>query len=76
MQGPNDPPELKGVIPNSFSHIFDFVKASTGVEFLVRCSYLEIYNEVVRYGLVSLNDSLEMSSLQVDCTGICWLITS
>jgi hypothetical protein len=48
MQGPPNPPELKGVIPNSFSHIFDFIKASQGVEFLVRCSYLEIYNEVVR----------------------------
>lgn len=48
MQGPTSPPELKGVIPNSFSHIFDFVKASQGVEFLVRCSYLEIYNEVVK----------------------------
>ncbi|CAM9319923.1 unnamed protein product, partial [Ectocarpus fasciculatus] len=48
MQGPSSPPELKGVIPNSFTHIFDFVKASQGVEFLVRCSYLEIYNEVVK----------------------------
>jgi hypothetical protein len=47
MQGPPGP-EMRGVIPNSFSHIFDFVKASQGVEFLVRCSYLEIYNEVVR----------------------------
>jgi hypothetical protein len=52
MQGPPNPPELRGVIPNSFTHIFDFVKASTGVEFLVRCSYLEIYNEVVRDLLV------------------------
>lgn len=52
MQGPSSPPELKGVIPNSFTHIFDFVKASQGVEFLVRCSYLEIYNEVVKYATV------------------------
>lgn len=48
MQGPPSPPELKGVIPNSFSHIFDHIKASSGSEYLVRCSYLEIYNEVVR----------------------------
>mmetsp|Transcript_1194 Transcript_1194/g.1942 ORF Transcript_1194/g.1942 Transcript_1194/m.1942 type:complete len:951 (-) Transcript_1194:160-3012(-) len=48
MQGPNDPPEMRGVIPNSFSHIFDHVKASKDVEYLVRCSYLEIYNEVIR----------------------------
>lgn len=49
MQGPNQPPELRGVIPNSFSHIFDHVTASKdGTEYLVRCSYLEIYNEVIR----------------------------
>ena len=48
MQGPPNPPELRGVIPNTFTQIFDFVKASQGVEFLVRCSYLEIYNEVVK----------------------------
>mmetsp|Transcript_26448 Transcript_26448/g.39265 ORF Transcript_26448/g.39265 Transcript_26448/m.39265 type:complete len:530 (+) Transcript_26448:153-1742(+) len=48
MQGPNNPPEMRGVIPNSFSHIFDHVKASKDVEYLVRCSYLEIYNEVIR----------------------------
>lgn len=49
MQGPNDPPEMRGVIPNSFSHIFDQVTASKDVEYLVRCSYLEIYNEVIKY---------------------------
>ncbi|CAE7584601.1 Kif3c, partial [Symbiodinium microadriaticum] len=48
MQGPNNPPELRGVIPNAFSHIFDQVTASKDVEYLVRCSYLEIYNEVIR----------------------------
>jgi kinesin family protein 3/17 len=48
MQGPPNPPELRGVIPNAFTHIFDHVKASQGGEYLIRCSYLEIYNEVVR----------------------------
>lgn len=48
MQGPPQPPELRGVIPNAFAHIFEFVKASRDVEFLVRCSYLEIYNEEIR----------------------------
>jgi kinesin family protein 3/17 len=51
MQGPMSPPEMKGVIPNSFSHIFDHIKSMTDTEFLVRCSYLEIYNEVIRYEL-------------------------
>ena len=48
MQGPAGVPELKGVIPNSFSHIFEFINASRDIEFLVRCSYLEIYNEEIK----------------------------
>ena len=48
MQGPSNPPELRGVIPNSFSHLFDHINSSSDVEFLVRCSYLEIYNEEIK----------------------------
>ena len=49
MQGKKDPYELRGVIPNSFDHIFDCVTAATDKErFLIRCSYLEIYNEEIR----------------------------
>ncbi|CAM9829909.1 unnamed protein product [Discosporangium mesarthrocarpum] len=48
MQGYNDPPELRGVIPNSFEHIFENIKGATGTAYLVRCCYLEIYNEEVR----------------------------
>jgi hypothetical protein len=50
MQGPtqNPTPEMKGVIPNSFAHIFEQIKASSNVEYLIRCSYLEIYNEEVK----------------------------
>ena len=52
MQGLAEPPELRGIIPNSFDHIFDHIQvASSGAqktEFLVRCSYLEIYNEEIR----------------------------
>ena len=49
MQGPsNAGDDMKGVIPNSFAHIFQFIKASTDVEFLIRCSYLELYNEEIR----------------------------
>jgi hypothetical protein len=35
MQGYQDPPELRGVIPNSFDHIFENVKAASGTTFLV-----------------------------------------
>jgi hypothetical protein len=52
MQGPMNPPEMKGVIPNSFTHIFDSVKAkkleNPNNEYLIHCSFLEIYNEVIR----------------------------
>lgn len=48
MQGLQQPSDLRGVIPNSFAHVFDRVKASSDVEYLIRCSYLEIYSEEIR----------------------------
>ncbi len=48
MEGKADVPELRGIIPNSFQHIFDFVGAASQQQFLVRASYLEIYNEEIR----------------------------
>jgi len=49
MEGCQDPPELRGIIPLAFLQIFDRVAlAAEGVQFLVRASYLEIYNEEVR----------------------------
>ena len=45
---PNDP-NLRGIIPNSFSHIFGSISQSNQDKmFLVRCSYIEIYNEEIR----------------------------
>jgi hypothetical protein len=48
MEGRPDPPSLRGVIPNSFQHIFDYVSNSRDAQYLVRASYLEIYNEEIR----------------------------
>ena len=48
MEGKADVPELRGIIPHSFQHIFDFVGAASQQQFLVRASYLEIYNEEIR----------------------------
>jgi kinesin family protein 3/17 len=48
MEGKPDPPSLRGIIPNSFQHIFDYVSASQNQQYLVRASYLEIYNEEIR----------------------------
>ncbi|EFJ51094.1 kinesin-like protein [Volvox carteri f. nagariensis] len=41
-------PELQGIIPNCFDHIFELVNGSSGRQWMVRASYLEIYNEEVR----------------------------
>ncbi|KAG0439865.1 hypothetical protein HPB47_016498 [Ixodes persulcatus] len=49
MAGDRSVPELKGIIPNTFAHIFGHIaKAGDDKKFLVRASYLEIYNEEAR----------------------------
>lgn len=48
MEGKPDPPNLRGIIPNSFQHIFDYISGAQDRQFLVRASYLEIYNEEIR----------------------------
>ncbi len=49
MEGQWDPPDMRGIIPRSFQHIFDSINdRSSDANFLVRASFLEIYNEEVR----------------------------
>ncbi|KAH8349921.1 hypothetical protein KR084_009201 [Drosophila pseudotakahashii] len=49
MSGNPDSPQTKGIIPNAFAHIFGHIaKAKENQKFLVRVSYMEIYNEEVR----------------------------
>ncbi len=50
MMGYKDDPAERGIIPNAFEHIFGFIEQSESktTKFLVRCSYLEIYNEDIR----------------------------
>ncbi|GLG98494.1 hypothetical protein R5R35_011422 [Gryllus longicercus] len=49
MEGNCSAPELKGIIPNSFAHIFGHIaKAEEQKKFLVRVAYIEIYNEEIR----------------------------
>ena len=49
MERKDDPPDLRGIIPNSCCHIFDEIaKSNNTTEFLVRSSYIEIYNEEIR----------------------------
>ncbi|OON13632.1 kinesin motor domain protein, partial [Opisthorchis viverrini] len=48
IQGVKDDPQLRGVMPNSFYHIFEHISKSKDAEYLVRASYLEIYKEELR----------------------------
>ena len=48
MEGIRDVPELRGIIPNAFEHIFEQIKLSpANIQYLVRASYLELYNEEI-----------------------------
>lgn len=52
---------MKGIIPNSFEHIFKRIARSTdGEQFLVRASYLEIYLENIRDLLSKKNQKLSL----------------
>ena len=69
MEGVPSDPELRGIIPNSFEHIFDKIASSdssdkSGTKYLVRAGYIEIYNEQIR-DLLSSNP-LESCNLRQD----------
>lgn len=48
MSGLKEPPELQGIIPNTFAHIFSHIGSDQSRQYLVSVSYLEIYNEEIR----------------------------
>ena len=49
QEGQDEPPELRGIVPNTFDHVFEKIESATqNEEFLVRASFLEIYNEDIR----------------------------
>jgi hypothetical protein len=48
MEGKEDPPNLKGIIPRTFEHIFRVIEGTPDKQFLVRASFLELYNEEIR----------------------------
>ncbi|XP_034550917.1 kinesin-like protein KIF17 isoform X2 [Notolabrus celidotus] len=48
MQGVPEPAGQRGVIPRAFEHIFESIQCAENTKFLVRASYLEIYNEEIR----------------------------
>ena len=49
MQGINTPGSpQRGITPRSFEHIFEASSVTAGTKYLIRASYLEIYNESIR----------------------------
>ena len=80
MEGKDEPAELQGIIPNAFRHVFDFIDRSTGAgdadgaaqqgqQFLVRASFLEIYNEEIR-DLLSKNPNEKLDVKEHSETGV------
>jgi centromeric protein E len=58
MQGNEESP---GIVPLGISYIFDEIKRrAANVDFLVRCSYVEIYNENITDLLTPKNGSLKL----------------
>ncbi|WAR03486.1 KRP95-like protein [Mya arenaria] len=56
MQGVKNDPELRGVIPNSFEHIFNHISNSENQQYLVRASYLEIYQDLSSFVTKSVRE--------------------
>ena len=66
MGVPSDP-ELRGIIPNCFSHIFGCLNddQTEGKRFLIRCSFLEIYNEEVYDLLIDTKKNAQPTKLEI-----------
>ncbi|XP_077418783.1 kinesin-like protein KIF3C [Vanacampus margaritifer] len=60
MRGVPADPEKRGVIPNAFHHIFAHISRTRGHKYLVRSSYLEIYQEEIRDLLLESGRKLEL----------------
>ena len=61
--------ENKGIIPNAFDHIFRAIETSEDKEFLVRASFLEIYNEEIR-DLLAKNPQTKLELKENVDTGV------
>ena len=70
MAGLEGDPKHRGIMPRSFEDIFKNIKSdSIKTQFLVRASYLEIYNEEVR-DLLSKNPKNRLELHEKPDTGV------
>ena len=64
MLGVPSEPELQGIIPRCFAQIFGYIdEKQEEIKFLVRCSYLEIYNEEIHDLLSEVKKGQEFKNL-------------
>ncbi|XP_031142190.1 kinesin-like protein KIF3B [Sander lucioperca] len=69
MEGVRNDPERRGVIPNSFEHVFTHISRSQNQQYLVRASYLEIYQEEIK-DLLSKDQSRRLELRERPDTGV------
>lgn len=69
MEGSKVEHEKRGIIPRSFEHIFNQIGRSENMQYLVRASYLEIYQEEIR-DLLHPDQSLRFELKEKPDTGI------
>ena len=61
-------PDLRGTIPRSFEHIYKHIGRTKDQQYLVRASYLEIYQEEIR-DLLSKDQSKRLELKERPDTG-------
>lgn len=69
MEGIKGDPKKRGVIPRSFEQIFSQIGRSENMQYLVRASYLEIYQEEIR-DLLHPDQSLRFELKERPDTGV------
>nr|XP_005284177.1 kinesin-like protein KIF3C isoform X1 [Chrysemys picta bellii] len=69
MQGAWTDSEKRGIVPNSFEHIFTHISRSQNQQYLVRASYLEIYQEEIR-DLLAKDQSKKLELKENPETGV------
>ncbi|PIO69249.1 kinesin motor domain protein, partial [Teladorsagia circumcincta] len=69
MEGKPSIPEERGVIFNCFEHIFQHIARSRNQKYLVRASYLEIYQEDLR-DLLSKDDRVKLELKEKPDVGV------
>lgn len=69
MEGVKHDHDRRGVIPRSFEHVFNHIGRSENMQYLVRASYLEIYQEEIR-DLLHPDQSLRFELKEKPDTGV------